>query len=135
MRLFVIMMVLGWVGLPAVAAAEQRPRVWLRRITLAAACAASAWDVQSTAAAIGRGGVESNNMFTNPMGRVRWGRMLGIKVAVCGGMAAAQEIKTFGGSRPIKDDLWIGVNSGIAARFAFAAVRNRSVSGPSPGTR
>jgi hypothetical protein len=132
MRLLAGMFSLVYLALPSVSWAEQRPRVWLRRITLAASCAASAWDIQTTAAAIGRGGRESNNMFTDPLGRVRWGRMVGLKVALCGGMAAGQEIKAFkgsqsSGSRSIKDDVWIGVNTGLAARFVFASVRNRSV--------
>jgi len=137
MRLLAGAFVLVGLALPSVSLAEQRPRVWLRRITLAASCAASAWDIQTTAAAIGRGGRESNNMFTNPLGRVRWGRMVGLKVALCGGMAAGQEFKAFngsrfGGSRPIKEDAWIGVNAGLAARFVFASVRNRSVLQPKP---
>src|SRR5437870_5433364 len=107
MRLVVAAVVFAGLGLPNVAHAQQHPRVWLRRVTLAASCAASAWDVQTTAAAIGRGGHESNNMFSDPMGRVKWGRMVGLKVALCGGMAASQELRRFGRTRPIKDDVWI----------------------------
>src|ERR1041385_9092771 len=109
MRLVVAVVALIWLGLPCVSHAEQRPKLWLRRVTLAASCAASAWDVQTTASAIGRGGRESSNMFTDPLGRVRWGRMIGFKVALCGGMAAAQEVKPFahtrlGSSKPVAED-------------------------------
>ena len=126
MRLVVAAFVLVCLGMPSISHAGQRPRVWLRRITLAASCAASAWDVQTTAGAIGRGGRESNGMFADPLGRPRWGRMVGFKVAMCGGMAAAQEWKPLTG-KPVKDDLWIGINTGLAARFTIASVRNRSV--------
>jgi len=131
MRLVVTLFVFVFLGVPSVSHA-QRPRIWLRRVTLAASCAASAWDVQTTASAIGRGARESNNMFTDPLGRARWGRMIGFKAAVCGGMAAAQEWKPLasprlGGSRPVKDDVWIGVNTGFTTRFVFASIRNRSV--------
>jgi len=132
MRLFALTFVLVCLGVPSVSHAQQKPRVWLRRVTLAAACAASAWDVQTTVSAIGRGGRESNNMFTDPLGRARWGRIIGFKAALCGGMAAAQEIKPLGsprvwGSSPVKDSVWTGINTGLAARFVFASVRNRSV--------
>ena len=127
MRLILTAAALLCLGLPSVAHAGQRPRVWLRRITLAASCAASAWDIQTTAGAIGRGGRESNNLFADSLGRVRWGRMIGFKAALCGGMAAAQEFKPL--SKPIKDDLWIGVNTGFTTRFVFASIRNRSVGG------
>lgn len=132
MRLILGIAALVCLGMPAVSLAEQRPRVWLRRATLAASCAASAWDVQTTASAIARGGRESNNMFTDPLGRVRWGRMIGFKAALCGGMAATQELKPFAGARlwgsqPVKDNIWIGVNTGFTTRFLLASIRNRSV--------
>jgi hypothetical protein len=135
MRFAVAAVVFACLGLPHVSHAQTRSRVWLRRATLAASCAASAWDVQTTAAAIGRGGHESNNMFSDPMGRVRWGRMVGFKAALCGGMAASQELRQFGGKRPIKDDVWIGVNTGVAARFTIASVKNRSVLQGGPADR
>jgi|SRR6478672_4897503 len=137
MRLSGIVVIAACLLLPSVSFGEQRPRVWLRRITLAASCAASAWDVQTTSSAIGRGGRESNNMFTDPLGQVRWGRMIGFKAVLCGGMAAVQEIKPLANGRlwgreAVKDDLWIGINTGITARFVFSSIRNRSVTASRP---
>jgi hypothetical protein len=127
MRIGLCVLLLGCVGLPGISSAEQSPRQWVRRVTLAASCAASAWDVQTTASAIGRGGRESNGLFADPLGRVRWGRMIGFKAGVCGAMLAGQELRLFGRHTRRKDDIWIGINSGVAARFTIASVKNRAV--------
>lgn len=127
MRIGLCVLLLGCVGLPGISSAQESPRKWVRRITLAASCATSAWDVQTTAAAIGRGGRESNGLFADPLGRVRWGRMIGFKAGVCGSMIASQELHLFGRRTPTADGIWIGINSGVAARFTIASVKNRAV--------
>ena len=109
------------------AQAQERGRSWMRRLTLVASCAASLWDVQTTAAAIGRGGRETNGFFTDAQGRAQLGRMIGFKVGLCGGMAVAQESKLAGRRSALKDSLWIGANTGLAARFTMSAIHNLGV--------
>ena len=127
MRTVVVLLVSLYLCLPAGAQAQQGRQSWARRLTLAASCAASFWDVQTTAAAISRGGRESNGLFTDAVGRPRWGRMIGLKVGMCGMFAVAQESKLAGRSSRLKDNLWTGANTGITTRFIVSAIRNRSV--------
>ena len=127
MRIAICILVLGWLGLPGVAEAQTSRGKWLRRVTLAASCAASAWDIQTTAAAINRGGRESNGLFADPLGRPRWGRVISFKVGLCGGMIASQELNLWGRPTPLKDNLWIGINTGLTTRFTVASVRNRAL--------
>ena len=67
-------------------------RHWVRRLTLAASCAASFWDVQTTRAAVARGGREANGFFADANGNPRWGRMIGVKAGLCGAMALVEEL-------------------------------------------
>ena len=127
MRIAVWLFTFVLFGLPSISHAQQSGRTWVRRITLAAACAASAWDIQTTAAAVGRGGREGNGWFADPVGRPRWGRMIGFKAGLCGGLIVSQELRALGRSTPWKDHLWTGLNTGMAARFTFASLKNRSI--------
>jgi hypothetical protein len=127
MRIAVLVLGICCLG-PAMGQAQQKPLRFLRHVTLAASCAASAWDVQTTAAAIGRGGRESNGLFADPLGRPRWGRMIGFKAGLCGSLIAGQELNVFGRRQTrAKDEIWIGINTGLATRFTIASVKNRSV--------
>ena len=127
MRTIVVLLAISYLYLPAAAQAQQGRPSWARRLTLAASCAASLWDLQTTAAAVSRGGRESNGLFTDPQGRARWGRMISIKAGMCGALAVAQESRRTGRSSRLKDNLWIGVNTGLTTRFMVSAIRNRSV--------
>jgi hypothetical protein len=93
---------------------------WLRRATLAAACAASFWDVQTTRTAIARGAREGNGFFADTAGYPRWGRMIGFKVGVCGGSILAEELLF----RRSRDVPWTGLNTGLAAFYSTTAVHN-----------
>lgn len=102
------------------AVCEGRP--WVRRLTLAASCAASFWDVQTTRAAVARGAREANGLFAGPGGRPRWGRMIGFKAGLCVGTAVAQETLFRNGGVP-----WTALNTGVAGYFSAVALHNRGV--------
>lgn len=95
---------------------------WLRRITLAAACAASFWDVQTTALAVSRGAREMNGFLADSAGRPQWGRMIGMKAAACGGLLVMQE-KVL----PRHEKSWIALNVGLSAAYSGMAVHNLGV--------
>lgn len=109
--------------------AETRPGMWLRRLTMAGACAASFWDLQTTRTAVGYGGVESNRWLADAQGKPRWGRMVGMKIGVCAGTALAQEL----GARYMKKSstsyAWAGMNAALTARFVSVALSNRRMTG------
>src|SRR5438128_1117333 len=93
-------------------------RTWLRRLTLAGACAASLWDVRSTQSAVGSGSAyEANGLFSDRAGNARIGRMVGIKLGACAGMGVAQEFGLFGHSKNSNSG-WITANSAMAGTFA-----------------
>jgi len=134
MRTAVLLFIAIYLCSPDLACAQQPRGSWVRRLTLAASCAASFWDVQTTAAAIARGGRESNGLFTDPQGRPQWGRMVGFKVGICGALAVAQESKLLGHTSRLKNNLWIGANTGLTTRFMISSIRNRSVADELSGT-
>ncbi len=129
MRTAVVLLLGAYLWSPSAVSAQEGRHPLLRRLTLAVSCAASIWDVQTTAAAIARGGRESNGLFTDAQGRPRWGRMIGLKVGMCGVLAVAQETKLMGQDSRFKDNLWIGSNIGLSTRFTVSAIRNLSVAG------
>ena len=129
MRIVLVLAVISYLYNPALAQAQQARQSWARRLTLAASCAASLWDVQTTAAAISRGGRESNGLFSDPQGRPRWGRMIGLKAGLCGALVVAQESKLAGRRSQFKDNFWTGANAGLTTRFTVSAIRNNSVAG------
>lgn len=99
-------------------------RHWVRRLTLAASCAASFWDVQTTRAAVARGAREANGFFADANGRPRWGRMVGVKAGLCGAMAVVEEL----GFRGRRADLsFSAVNTGLAGYYTAVALHNRAV--------
>jgi len=115
---------------PATPQELHRPRhPWLRRITLAGACAASFWDLQTTRAGIGQGAHETNPLFTDSQGRPRWGRMIGFKTGVCAASFAAEEHFARRGS---SDTFWTAMNGLSAGSFAAIAIRNRQIAGAPP---
>lgn len=95
---------------------------WLRRLTLAASCASSFWDIQTTRAAVARGAREANGLLADAAGNPRWGRIIGLKAGLCVGMAAAQETVFKKSDVP-----WTALNTGMAGYFGAIALRNRSV--------
>jgi hypothetical protein len=97
-------------------------RQWLRRITLAASCAASIWDLQTTRTAVARGARESNRLVADAAGNPRWGRMIGLKAGLCVGTAVAQETVWKTSGVP-----WTPLNAGLAGYFSGIALRNRGV--------
>src|SRR5437879_10710583 len=71
-------------------------RVWIRRATLAASCAASlVFDTMSTRRVVSAGGVESNPLFADASGRPQWGRVIGFKAGMCGVSTIMQETHVF----------------------------------------
>jgi hypothetical protein len=113
---------------PATAQASGKG-VWLRRATLAAACAASFWDVRTTRTAVSLGALERNRLLAGPDGKPRWGRMIGIKAGLCAGSAAAQELRLFVPSKPLGDAAWTAANAAIAGSFVRLSLGNRRVAG------
>ena len=95
---------------------------WLRRATLAASCAASLWDIQTTRTAVARGAREANRLFADSAGNPRWGRIIGLKAGLCLGVAAAQETVLKKSGAP-----WTALNTGLAGYFSVVALRNRAV--------
>lgn len=108
----------------AFAGEQPRGRHWVRRLTLAAACAASFWDAHSTAVAVRAGARETNPIFADGLGRPRWGRILGFKAGAC---AASIVIQERFDRRPNSDRFWTGINTGAAGLFSAAAIRNLKV--------
>jgi hypothetical protein len=112
----------------ALAAEHKGHHPWLRRLTLAAACAASFWDVQTTRDGIAAGGQEDNPLFSGPQGRPRWGRIVGFKAGTCAASWIAEEHFANRGS---SDRFWIGVNTVSAGSLAGVALHNlRVADGP-----
>ncbi len=97
-------------------------RHWLRRVTLAASCTSSLWDIETTRTAVARGAREANGFFADSAGNPRWGRIIGVKAGLCLGMAAAQEIVFRKSEVP-----WTPLNTGLAGYFTVIALRNRGV--------
>jgi hypothetical protein len=101
-------------------------RTWLRRLTLAGACAASLWDVRTTQSAVASGAYETNALFSDRAGNPRFGRMVGFKLGACAGMGVAQEFGLFGRARN-SDSGWIAANTSMAGTFAAISIYNKSV--------
>ena len=99
---------------------------WLRRLTLAGACAASLWDVRSTQSALSAGAFEANPLFTDRNGNARMGRMIGFKLGACAGMGMIQELGLFGKTRNA-DTGWIAANATMAGTWAAIVARNKAV--------
>jgi hypothetical protein len=96
---------------------------WIRRLTAAAACAASAADYITTQHALAAGAIE-----TNPLLASRPGMTLPLKAAICGLGAIAQETRTFGLlPRRASDRFWMMVNVGETAGFGMTARHNAEV--------
>jgi hypothetical protein len=110
--------------------AQQAPRGrWLRRITAAAACAASYWDAHTTAIAVRNGAREVNPLFADPLGRPRWGRIIGFKAASCAASFAVQEHFT---RRRSSNHFWTGINVATTGIFSTVAIRNLKVAARPP---
>ena len=101
-------------------------RVWIRRATLAAGCAASlALDSWSTHRALASGGVEMNPVLANSQGRANWSRAIGFKAGACGLSAILQETNTFHAwSGRNADWTWTGFNAATAAGYTWVARHN-----------
>jgi hypothetical protein len=116
-----------WVCLTGLLQAESKRGLWLRRLTLAAACASSFWDLHTTGTALRSGAVESNPLLVDGVGSVRSGRMLGVKLAVCAGSGISQEVLQRNPHSGSQNYAWTGVNAAMAAGFSAAALRNRGI--------
>jgi hypothetical protein len=99
----------------------------LRRITLAASCAASFWDYQTTAEAARYGASEQNGLLADGNSRPRLGLILGVKAGVCAASAISQETRLFGRKTGFTEMLWTGMNTSLAARFTATSLHNLSV--------
>jgi hypothetical protein len=126
-RLLVAVMALMCVN--GVLQAESSRTSWLRRLTLAASCAASFWDLSTTRTASVRGALESNRYLADSRGNPQWSRIIGIKVGLCAGTGVMQELLQRRRPSNAQAYAWIATNSGVAAAFSAAAVHNRHVSG------
>ena len=102
-------------------------RVWIRRITLASACAASlGFDAVTTHRAVSAGAVESNGLLADSQGRPQWGRVIGIKAGMCAASAFLQERHSAWQS-PRSDWTFTGVNLGVTAGYTWIGLRNLRV--------
>ncbi len=101
-------------------------RVWIRRATLVAGCAASlVFDTLSTRRAINAGAVESNGLFANPQGGPQWGRVIGTKAGLCGATAILEETHLFHAwKNPNADWTWTGANLATAAIYTWTGFHN-----------
>ncbi len=108
-------------------------RVWIRRATLAAGCAASlALDSWSTRRAAASGGVETNPVLANSHGRANWGRTMTLKSTACGLSGILEETDTFHSWRGGNADwTWTGINAATAAGYTWVARHNLGVAGAS----
>jgi hypothetical protein len=104
-------------------------RVWIRRATLIAGCAASlAFDSFTTRRGVAAGAVEANGLLADSQGRPEWGRMIGIKAGSCAVSAVLQETHFFGAwNTPTADYTWTAVNTGIAAEYTWTGFHNLSL--------
>jgi hypothetical protein len=119
---------------PVVRAAEREhasssKRVWIRRATLVAGCAASLlFDTMSTQRVAAAGGIETNGLLANPQGRPQWGRIISVKAGVCGASAILQETHVFGISRGAAADwTWTGVNAATTSVYTWGGIHNLEV--------
>src|SRR5215467_9548731 len=94
-------------------------RVWIRRITLGAACAASfGFDTLSTRRAVAAGAVETNGLLADSHGHPKWGKMIGIKAGMCASSAFFEEFHS--AQRPARNDwTFVGVNSAVTAGYSW----------------
>jgi hypothetical protein len=101
-------------------------RVWVRRATLAASCAASlAFDTWSTHRMLAAGAVESNPLLANSRGTTSWARTIGLKAGVCGVSALLQETNTFHAwSGSNADWTWTRINAATAAAYTLTSIHN-----------
>src|ERR1700692_1649429 len=90
---------------------------WLRRVTLAAACAASAADGATTYEGKLAGFRENNLLLRAADGTPAMGRVIGLKVALCGLSIWREE-------RGKHVALYTIVNAGTALGFGVVAKRN-----------
>lgn len=104
-------------------------RVWIRRATLVAGCAASlAFDTLTTRRAVSAGAVESNGLFANSQGQPQWGRMIAIKAGLCGVSAVLQETHIFKTwETPAADWTWAGINAATTGIYSWAGWHNLQV--------
>ena len=99
-------------------------RVWIRRVSMAAACAASlGFDAYTTHRAVSAGAVETNALLADSQGHPQWGRMIGIKAGMCAASAFAQEWHSSGRS-PRSDWTFTAVNSGVTAGYTAVGLHN-----------
>jgi hypothetical protein len=99
-------------------------RVWVRRITLGAACAASlGFDTFTTQRAVGAGAVEANGLLADSQGRPRWGRVIGFKAGACAASAFLEERQS-AWSAPRSDWTLTGVNLGVTAGYTLVGLHN-----------
>jgi hypothetical protein len=106
---------------PCTAPAAQKFK-WLRRATLAAACAASAADAVTTYQGKLAGVQEDNPLLRAPNGTAAMGRVIGLKAALCGLSMWSQE-------RGRHDTLYTIVNTGAAVGFGVITKHNTDILG------
>jgi hypothetical protein len=97
----------------------------VRRLSLAASCATSLWDFQTTAAGAARGMREGNGLLSGANGKPRLGLMFGVKAALCGASFVVEEKNLLGEVNPrVADSVWTAMNTMLATHFARTAVNN-----------
>jgi hypothetical protein len=101
-------------------------RVWIRRATLVAGCAASlAFDTITTRRAFAAGAIETNSLLADSQGRPQWSRIIGVKSAGCAASAILQETHIFGTWKtPTADHAWTFLNLGVTAEYTWAGFHN-----------
>jgi len=104
-------------------------RVWIRRATLIAGCAASlAFDTITSRRAYAAGAIETNSLLADSQGRPEWSRIIGFKSAGCAASAILQETHTFGTWKTATADrAWTFVNLGVTAEYTWTGFHNLSL--------
>lgn len=101
-------------------------RVWIRRATLVAGCAAGlALDTWSSHRALAAGAIEDNPLLANSQGHMDWGRTVGLKAGACGLSAVLQETGTFHRWQGRDADwTWTGINAATTAAYTWIMLHN-----------
>jgi hypothetical protein len=104
-------------------------RVWIRRATLAAGCAASlAFDTLTTRKAVNAGAIETNGLLSNSQGQPQWGRVFALKAGFCGASAVLQETHIFRTWETSSADwTWTGINASAAGVYSWAGWHNLGI--------
>ena len=113
------------VALALASSLSAAPR-WLRTVSAAAVCAASAFDAGTTAYGAAHGAREDNAFFLGSTGNVRWGRFALTRAATCGAAIAASRIHR------LPDRMVLPLNGALVGTQTWAGAHNLQVLAATP---